>query len=87
MTPEQLGILDKLVEEIMKAKILGEIQKLMFDRAHFARFLIANQYDIKKTIAHFEEYLGWRKSQKIDNLMVNICLTRFRSWSSSNTTI
>lgn len=42
----------------------------MFDRAHFARFLIANQFDVKKALAHFVEYLSWRKAQKIDNLLV-----------------
>jgi len=45
----------------MKKKILGEIQKLMFDRAHFARFLIANNFNIQATIDHFVEYLNWRK--------------------------
>jgi hypothetical protein len=35
------------VEEIHKAKILSEIEKLMFDRAHFARFLAGNKFDVK----------------------------------------
>jgi hypothetical protein len=58
------------VEEIIKAKILSEIEKLMFDRAHFARFLAGSKFDIKKALEHFKEYLSWRKSSKIDNLLV-----------------
>ena len=42
----------------------------MFDRAHFARFLVANKCDIPKAMAHFKEYLQWRKTAKIDNLLV-----------------
>jgi hypothetical protein len=61
MSSEQLRVLDNLVIEIMKAKILSEIQKLMFNRAHFARFLITNDFNIPKTIVHFQEYLAWRK--------------------------
>mmetsp|Transcript_13548 Transcript_13548/g.13282 ORF Transcript_13548/g.13282 Transcript_13548/m.13282 type:complete len:174 (+) Transcript_13548:26-547(+) len=66
---EQLKLLDQFIEEIMKAKILGEIQKLMFDRPHFARFLKANDFSPQKALAHFKEYLDWRQSSKIDNLM------------------
>ena len=44
----------------------------MFDRAHFARFLQGNDFDIKKAISHFHEYLNWRKQQKIDSLLVGI---------------
>ena len=51
--------------------MLDEIQKLMFDRSHFVRFLISNEFDIKKTLAHFQEYLEWRKAQNIDRLAVN----------------
>lgn len=40
--------------------MLNEIQKLMFDRAHFARFLKANDFDMKKAMEHFNEYLQWR---------------------------
>jgi hypothetical protein len=52
--------------------MLNEIQKLMFDRAHFARFLVANDFDLGKAISHFNEYLNWRKQQKIDSLLVCI---------------
>jgi len=62
-------VLDLFVEEIYKSKMLNEIQKLMFDRAHFARFLVANEFDIKQGLAHFSEYLQWRKQQKIDALL------------------
>lgn len=65
-------MLDLFVEEIYKSKMLNEIQKLMFDRAHFARFLVANEFDIKQGLAHFSEYLQWRKQQKIDALLVKI---------------
>ena len=44
----------------------------MYNRSHFARFLIANEFNIPKTIEHFKEFLNWRKSQKIDNLLVTI---------------
>jgi hypothetical protein len=44
---------------------------LMFDRAHFARFLVANEFDLPKAIAHFNDYLNWRKQQKIDSLLVS----------------
>ena len=53
MSPEQLKTLDLDVEEIHKSKILSEIQKLMFDRAHFARFLVANDFDVKTSLSHF----------------------------------
>lgn len=43
----------------------------MFDRSHFARFLAGNNFDVKKAIGHFNEYLQWRKQQKIDSLLVN----------------
>lgn len=43
----------------------------MFDRAHFARFLCADSFDIKQGISHFEEYLKWRKTQNIDKLLVS----------------
>ena len=43
----------------------------MFDRAHFARFLQGNDFDIKKAIGHFNEYLNWRKQAKIDSLLVS----------------
>ena len=62
MSKDQLVRLDEFVEEIHKKKILSEIQKLMFDRAHFARFLAANNFDIKAGIEHFKEYLQWRKT-------------------------
>jgi hypothetical protein len=50
-----------MVEQIHKVKILDEIQKLMFDRAHYGRYLHANNFDIEKTLEHFKEYLQWRK--------------------------
>jgi hypothetical protein len=53
-------------------KILDEIQKLMFDRAHFGRYLHANNFDIEKTLAHFKEYLQWRKQQGVDKLLVRL---------------
>jgi hypothetical protein len=62
--------LDQYVEEIHKRKLLSEIEKLMFDRSHFARFLASNNFDVKKSYDHFQEYLLWRKNQKIDNLIV-----------------
>lgn len=61
MTPDEIKILDKYVEEIHKSKMLNEIQKLMFDRAHFARFLAGNEFDVQKAMTHFNEYLQWRK--------------------------
>ena len=70
-------MLDQYVEEIHKSKMLNEIQKLMFDRAHFARFLAANDFDLKNAIGHFNEYLQWRKQQKIDNLLVSHTLIDF----------
>lgn len=60
------------VEEIHKAKMLSEIEKLMFDRAHFARFLAGNKFDVKKALEHFKDYLNWRKTSKIDNLIVSL---------------
>ena len=42
----------------------------MFDRAHFARFIGADNFDIKTAIGHFQEYLKWRKTQNIDKLLV-----------------
>jgi hypothetical protein len=50
LTPDQFKTLDKYVEEIQKTKMLSEIQKLMFDRAHFARFIAANNFNIKPAI-------------------------------------
>jgi hypothetical protein len=43
----------------------------MFDRSHFLRFLIVNNFEVKKALAHFEEYLNWRKNQNIDKLLVS----------------
>jgi hypothetical protein len=43
----------------------------MFDRAHFARFLVSNKFDVAKALEHFKEYLKWRKTSKIDNLLVS----------------
>lgn len=57
------------MQSILGAKILTEIQKLMFNRAHFARFLQANAFDQAKALEHFKEYLQWRKNSKIDHLM------------------
>lgn len=74
LSGDQLKTLDKFVEEIHKAKILNEIEKLMFDRAHFARFLVSNNLDVTKALNHFKEYLQWRKTSKIDNLLVSIVL-------------
>ena len=60
-----------MVEEMHKEKMLDEIQKLMFDKQTFVRFLISNDFDIKKALAHFQEYLKWRKNQNIDRLAVS----------------
>jgi hypothetical protein len=48
-----LDSLDQLVQQIHKTKMLSEIEKLMFDRGHFARFLIANEFNVEKTLVHF----------------------------------
>lgn len=45
---------------------------MMFDRAHFAKFLVANNFDSKKALSHFLEYLEWRKQQNIDKLLVSL---------------
>jgi hypothetical protein len=71
LNPDQPKSLDQFVEQIYHGKILNEIEKLMFDRAHKARFLVANKFDIKKALEHFKEYLLWRKNSKIDNLLVS----------------
>ena len=58
----------------------------MFDRAHFARFLVANDFDLAKAISHFNEYLNWRKQQKIDSLLVCIVSSHsYRNLSSYST--
>ena len=69
-----MKLLDGFVEEIHKKKILSEIQKLMFDRATFARYLYANKFDTNAALAHFKEYLQWRKTSNIDKLLVSISL-------------
>jgi hypothetical protein len=71
LNPDQLKILDKFVEEIHKNKMLSEIQKLMFNRAHFARFLGASDFDITRGLEAFGGYLQWRKTQSIDKLLVS----------------
>ena len=53
LTDDHKKALDAFVDDINKAKVLGEIQKLMFDRSHFLRFLIVNDFDTKKAMAHF----------------------------------
>ncbi len=47
-------------------RMLTEIQRLLFDRSHFARFLGACNFDPKKGALRFKEYLEWRKSQNVD---------------------
>lgn len=51
-------------------KMFNEIQKMMFDKNHFARFLAANNFDTKKAITHVQEYLDWRKQTSVDVLLV-----------------
>lgn len=56
--------------EMNSARMFNEIQKMMFDRNHFARFLAANSFDVKKSMSHVQEYLNWRKQSNIDVLLV-----------------
>ena len=70
LNSDQLNILDEFVGQIHNQKILNEIEKMMFDRAQKARFLVGNGFDVKKAVEHFKEYVTWRRTSKIDNLFV-----------------
>jgi len=52
--------------------MINEIQKLMFDRHFYARFLSAHQFDTSKAIDLLKNYLAWRKNNNIDTILVSL---------------
>jgi hypothetical protein len=61
-TPEQLELLDSFVDHVLKERLVNEIQKMIFDRHFYARFLKGHNFDIMKATLQIKNYLAWRKA-------------------------
>lgn len=69
LTAEQKEKVQAFTERIKGEKILTEVQKLMFDYSHYARFLKSQEFDEEKALDLFKGYLNWRKANQVDILL------------------
>ena len=49
--------------------MLNEIQKLLFDRHFYARFLKGHSFKVDVALPQFQNYLQWRKKQSIETIL------------------
>jgi hypothetical protein len=64
------------IDRVMgKEHLINEIQKLLFDRHFYARFLKTHRFDVDKAVQMLRNYLDWRRKHNIDTILVSGRLT------------
>jgi len=69
LSPDQKQKVQELRESIKSKQVLTEINKLMFNDSHYARFLVSTDFDIEKAVKKFVNYINWRQQYGTDLLL------------------
>ena len=101
LSEKELGLVDKFIDKVInQEKMINEIQKMIFDKHFYVRFLKGHNFDLSVATMQLKNYIQWRKKQNIETILVSTPfnlipdrtsisanMTKLRSFSQMGSTI